>query len=374
MRLFNIIIINIILLLTIIISIDLIMGQWLKSQPNVFKVPAALWDKDIKYDVTELYESNKKIFTNYTRDGKGYRGLNDQTEKDQILTIGGSTTDQKYVSDTDTWQSFMEKNLPNKFNIINAGVEGQTTYGHLFSIKNWHSKDLTTFKIPLIIFYIGINDTGLLNQGNQALTEYDNLYEGKSLMRKIRISLSRNSFLYAKIRNAKNRFFNLVGKIENNIVWAGHYNKSEPITNPGIYKDITEPKKKLGYNFYTKLVQNLILETKKFFPNSKILIIQQDIAVCKFESEKSVWNLHPRAKKQHEDGQSYCVDVGKVFMAQNHAISKMEPSNRPFVLKLYLQNILDDESIYDFIHHNKIGSQKIANALIPHVKKILEIN
>ena len=84
MRLFNIIIINIILLLTIIISIDLIMGQWLKSKPNVFKVPAALWDKDIKYDVTELYESNKKIFTNYTRDGKGYRGLNDQTEKDQL--------------------------------------------------------------------------------------------------------------------------------------------------------------------------------------------------------------------------------------------------------------------------------------------------
>ena len=40
----------------------------------------------------------------------------------------------------------MEKNLPNNFNIINAGVEGQTTYGHLFSIKNWHSKELTTFK------------------------------------------------------------------------------------------------------------------------------------------------------------------------------------------------------------------------------------
>ena len=72
-------------------------------------------------------------------------------------------------------------------------------------------------------------------------------------MRKIRISLSRNSFLYAKIRNAKNRFFNLVGKIENNIVWAGHYNKSEPITNPGIYKDITEPKKNLDIIFILNL-------------------------------------------------------------------------------------------------------------------------
>tara|TARA_A100001011_G_C14197175_1_gene794019 strand:- start:186 stop:1238 length:1053 start_codon:yes stop_codon:yes gene_type:complete len=350
------------------------MGNWIKPKPNVYKVPAALWNKDIKYDVTELYGSNKKILTTYSRDEKGYRGFNNQVDEDIILTIGGSTTDQRYVSDDDTWQSFMEKNLPNNFNIINAGVDGQTTYGHLFSIKNWHSRELNNFKIPLIIFYIGINDTLLLNQGNQGLSGYDNLYKGKNIMNKIRVALSKNSFLYTEIKNAKNRFFNSISKIENRTVWAGHNTKSGPLTDPGIYKDIPEPNKKFGYDFYTQLVKNLILYTNKFFPDSKILIVQQAVALCKFESEKSVWNLSPSPKKQNEVEESYCVDVGQVFIAQSQVISEMDTSTRPSVLKLYLKNILDDASVYDFVHHNQLGSQKIGNALIPYVKEILEIN
>ena len=61
-------------------------------------------------------------------------------------------------------------------------------------------------------------------------------------------------------------------------------------------------------------------------------------------------------------------------MAQDRAISDMKPSIRPSVVKFYLQDILDDDSIYDFIHHNQKGSKQISEALIPIVKKILQIH
>ncbi len=371
--------VNLVVFFSLVITIDLFLGDWIKSKPNVSKVPAALWNKNTTYDVSELYGSKEKIYTNYTRDEKGYRGLKGQTSKLQILTIGGSTTDQRFLSDLETWQSFLEKSLPNNFNVINGGVEGQTTYGHLFSIKHWHSQELSSYKIPLIIFYLGVNDTRLLNQGSQGLVEYDNLYQGKSLLHKIRIALSRNSFLYARIRNIKNRIFNLTGANKDGIVWAGNYLGSTLLSDPGIFYNIPDPQNKSGYNYYIQLVKDLVLETRKFFPNSKILIVQQTNAICRFVNEKSVWNLHPDNSKHVpdstlEEGENYCIDVGQVFMAQDRAISDMKPSIRPLVVKFYLQDILDDDSIYDFIHHNQKGSKQISEALIPIVKKILQIH
>ena len=366
--------VNLIVFFSLIITIDLFWGDWIKSKPNVSKVPAALWNKNTTYDVSGLYGSKEKIYTNYTRDEKGYRGLKGQTSKLQILTIGGSTTDQRFLSDLETWHSFLEKSLPNNFNVINGGVDGQSTYGHLFSIKHWHSQELSSYKIPLIIFYLGANDLRLLNQGSQGLIEYDNLYQGKSLLRKIRIALSRNSFLYKRIRNIKNRIFNLTGASKDGIVWAGHYLKYALLSDPGIFYNIPDPQNKPGYNYYIQLVKDLVLETRKSFPNSKILIVQQTIPPCRFVNEKSVWNLHANHSKQAEEGENYCIDVGQVFMAQDRAIYDMKPSIRPSVVKFYLQDILNDDSIYDYMHHNQKGSKQISEALIPVVKKILQIH
>ena len=46
------------------------------------------------------------------------------------------------------------------YQIINAGIAGQSTYGHIYNFQHWFPK-LKDFSPKLYIFYIGINDQWL---------------------------------------------------------------------------------------------------------------------------------------------------------------------------------------------------------------------
>ncbi|MEL6539094.1 MAG: GDSL-type esterase/lipase family protein, partial [Bacteroidota bacterium] len=86
-------------------------------------------------------------------------------EQVDILTLGGSTTDQRYIDDSATWQQVLEARLnaagyPLK--IANAGVDGQSTFGHLESMDRWLSH-VPGLAPRYIWFYVGINDFYKLN-------------------------------------------------------------------------------------------------------------------------------------------------------------------------------------------------------------------
>ena len=79
----------------------------------------------------------------------------------KILTIGGSTTDNLFVTEGETWQDILDTKFP-KYDFINGGVHGQSSFGHKISIAKWHSKSLNPESVEFIIFYIGINYVHLL--------------------------------------------------------------------------------------------------------------------------------------------------------------------------------------------------------------------
>ena len=58
-----------------------------------------------------------------------------------VLTIGGSTTDQRYVNEGATWQDNLDRLIP-KYDFINGGIDGQSSYGHLISMRLWHSQTI----------------------------------------------------------------------------------------------------------------------------------------------------------------------------------------------------------------------------------------
>jgi len=124
-----------------------------------------------KFDVSQLYYRPGSSVVYYRRDASGYRGF-DRDSRPILLTIGGSTTDQKYVSDNETWQFVLEAELGNKINVVNAGVDGQSTFGHLVSVRDWHSSEFKGGKVHGILFYFGVNDGRLLINGGIKLEEY----------------------------------------------------------------------------------------------------------------------------------------------------------------------------------------------------------
>jgi lysophospholipase L1-like esterase len=171
----RLILINLAVLLAGIIFIELSLGGWLRSSGQLSNL-GIIRDAKFEFDVSHLYESDYSNIT-YTRDKFGLRGVStyNEPEKIGILTIGGSTTDQRYLDDIKTWQAILQDELflnAKDIYVTNAGVDGQSTYGHLKSTELWLPK-IEKLRPRIILYYVGINDFYRVNSDSK----YDNIEE-----------------------------------------------------------------------------------------------------------------------------------------------------------------------------------------------------
>ena len=79
----------------------------------------------------------------YSRDRWGLRGNHSDPSDINILTIGGSTTDELYSDDSETWsarlqQLFAQAGVPAV--VGNVGINGHLTVGHINSMEFWLSR------------------------------------------------------------------------------------------------------------------------------------------------------------------------------------------------------------------------------------------
>lgn len=101
--------------------------------------------------------------TVHTKNRLGFRGPDpprDFEERLTVLTIGGSTTESLFLSDGKTWTDAMARELAGRFPGIwvnNAGIDGQTTYGHLVLLRSF----VTRLRPKVAVFLVGANDVGL---------------------------------------------------------------------------------------------------------------------------------------------------------------------------------------------------------------------
>ena len=95
---------------------------------NKYPIPNLICNKKIVYDVTHLYKKTVLILKVITfRDENCYRSFENKNLKN-ILVIGGSTTDQRYINEGETFQDILDKKFDGKYDFINAGVDGQSSY------------------------------------------------------------------------------------------------------------------------------------------------------------------------------------------------------------------------------------------------------
>jgi hypothetical protein len=158
-RLFKIIGINLLILTAGLVLIELIFGGWF-SEGNNLKNLSIIRDRKYIYQ-TDLY-TQKPLTIQYSRDVYGFRGERcfNKPEGIDILTIGGSTTDQRYINDGETWQDVLENQFSKDGRDVvvgNAGVDGQSTIGHIKNFEIWFPM-VPKLKPKYVLFYIGIND------------------------------------------------------------------------------------------------------------------------------------------------------------------------------------------------------------------------
>jgi lysophospholipase L1-like esterase len=178
-------------LLVGLLVLELAFGGWLRGHDPWTDVARmnVIRDRKMHYDATAVYGAGHPGLT-YTRDRWGLRGTCSRMADVQVVTIGGSTTDQRYVDDGLTWQDELQRRLrtapgPPNLCVANAGVDGHTTFGHRLALERWFPL-IPEFHPHVYLLYVGINDAPLRfdpNAGSDARTEsFEALLSDKSAL------------------------------------------------------------------------------------------------------------------------------------------------------------------------------------------------
>lgn len=153
--------VNAAVLLALLVPIELIFGNWIRPMRlgdlKRFAIPVGV---SYEFDTSSLYGGGPRNPIHYTRDQWGLRGSHRSLEEVEVVTIGGSTTDQRYLDDQATWQTVAQRESERAGRPLvfaNAGVDGQSTVGHAFTLQNWFPL-LDGLKPRIVLFYVGIND------------------------------------------------------------------------------------------------------------------------------------------------------------------------------------------------------------------------
>jgi len=152
-----VILINILITFAGIVVLELIFGNWLN--PDTLNKLNIIRGRRFTFAVGDLYETDRETVT-YSRDTWGLRGSFTDPSEITILTVGGSTTDQRYITDGETWQDVIQNTLQKQgmaATVANAGVDGQSTLGHILNFE-WWFPNIPGLKPDYILFFIGLND------------------------------------------------------------------------------------------------------------------------------------------------------------------------------------------------------------------------
>ena len=297
----------------------------------------------------DFYKDDNKVL--YSRDRFGFRGRYKDIDKIDIIVVGGSTTDERFIKLEDTWTEKLEKNFlkDNKIiDVVNAGLDGQSTYGHIWNFENWFNK-LENFKPKYILFYIGINDSLLISRG-LALKHYDNhigIPTNWTYLKKIKYYLKKNNGITYKLAHAMYKKFYLKD------TYVISKRVSHLKRNPN-YQLVSE-----NYEI-TKYYKKFLPENLKKLHNYSIefgstpIFITQKSLMGKMHNKKyysiNKTNIYLHEKAASIEIMNYCEENNLLCLDLNKEI-----------------NFVKDD-VYDLAHTTPKGSLKISNYIYERLK------
>ena len=129
--------INLALLVIGVAAAELAFGNWIFGPDyGLLNIPR---NERRVFDVSGLYPGGGRI--TYTRDSFGFRANAERAPAEiDVVVLGGSTTNERYVDDGSTWVARLQDNFRHSgvpLAIANASVDGQTSIGHVSAVDQW---------------------------------------------------------------------------------------------------------------------------------------------------------------------------------------------------------------------------------------------
>jgi lysophospholipase L1-like esterase len=330
---------------------EAINGSWYSSklEKKLLEINA-IYDVDIKIDPNDFYESKNKI--SYKRNKFGLRDNCKNTKNIAIVTVGGSTTDQRYIDFEKTFQKrlqdfFRSSNIDTC--ISNAGVDGHTSFGSLKAVQDWFPL-IPDFNPRYFILYTGINDAVLIEHNGKLDSKKSDIFTS------IKFKLISNSylyFLYNKCKNIMQVNNDTYGVLTHTKEIKKLYKFDSQTVNPIFKNDLFENSIKFKENF-TQII-NLIIKS-----GSEPICVSQPTFFVK--EGKGITDAI-KYKGSYLNG----LDLNLSLDLINNEMKEICKKNNLIFIDISNEDFLESD-FYDFVHLNNQGNEKIANILFNSLK------
>ena len=347
----KIVTVNIAILSILIVLVELCFGNWLgKKNINHLNIY-----KNFTYKYKQaLYKGNPNII--YKKDKYGFRGNYKNIKDIDILTVGGSTTDQRFITEGKTWQNVLSRLLSSRgqyTSVVNAGVNGQSTIGHIKNFQIWFPQ-IKDFNPKYFLFYLGINDFYVDQQ-----SPFDNL-EQQNLTQIIK-SNSISYYLFRTLRGIILAHF--VYKVTHKKInfTKMKWTKIPLIKSKKAYQKVM----KTRLHNYQRRLRILFTLVKQHYQSKIILVTQKYNYYNKINGE-----IHGLDKVRFFDGIKYNgVDQYYLMRLLNKAAIEICNEFNGICIDFAEDIKLNHDDFYDFAHNTPIGADKIGRYLYEELKE-----
>lgn len=193
------------LLVAFLLSVEIFFGSWFKA-PGLWNL-GILRSVDWTIDATPFYDHDGPI--RYRRDYYGLRGGFGQPGNIDLLVIGNSTTDQRNVSEGETWTDRLGACLKSRglsADAANAGVTGQTLKGLANNFDLWFGH-IPGLKPKWVLAYFGVTEIDLAErEESDDVRRYHETSQAPSRWQIFSNWLKMNSALNRLVSDAKANF------------------------------------------------------------------------------------------------------------------------------------------------------------------------
>jgi lysophospholipase L1-like esterase len=345
-KILRILLANAILLAVGLLILELVFGSWIR--PNQINRLNLVRDRVMRYDAEALYPPPNSV--TYTRDAWGLRGAYEGLGAIDILTLGGSATDQRFITDGATWQDVMAREFAaegKRVSVVNAGVDGQSTYGHIKNFE-WWFPSLPGFKPRYILFYVGANDV-VKDPGS----DYDDLVRDKRTTWKTRVRES--SAIYHVVRTLKatyeaRRVYDLAHHYEDFSTW-------EWTTVPLAHDHEALAARRLQ-GFRARLTR-LAEETRAL--GATPVFVTQPFCEYRFRADGT---LEGRARpSSYDDTQINGVDLYNIMRLMGRVTMEVCAEAQGVCIDAAQELVWEEGDFYDAVHNTPQGAERLGRYL-----------
>ena len=318
-----------------------------------------------KFDTTDRYAGGGII--EYRRDEHGLRGRYADLSKIDILTIGGSTTNEILVDEGKTWSDQLAKffsRAGRPIVVVNGGVDGQSTVGHLKVFELWFPK-IPNFRPRYVLAYIGINDLShLIN--NLAPNKWEVMTEQNKTVKQY---LKNNSAIYGLYRTIK-------GMVRARNAMLVHSTRNEIFEwrEPAVQPDLLAAEKKLApyLDAYAERIQILMARIRDL--GAKPIIVTQHTGHYRLVPGRVLGRVLKEPRKDPWTGkivEAGSIDIGPYAALMVHNQRAMETCRDEggICIDVFHDLVLGPDDFYDLVHTTPNGSKKIAKFLFEKLNR-----